>query len=317
MSSELAKSVPGWTGEQKELIKRTVAKDATDDELMLFLHVAAKSGLDPLQKQIHFVKLQGRPTFIADINGLQARASRESDYRGIKHAVVYEKDDFVFDHVTQQVVKHVSNPFGGANGRIVGAWAIVTREGMQPFTSLVRFVEYSRDTQTWRAMPSVMIDKCAKSTALRLAYPEQLGGIYEGAELGKEEQEVIIHHQPSHESPMPLPLPPIVLSGTASLREVTKAKAVEILGFKEDPPKAMPPAQPIAQRAGLQVWIHLREQAKSRGITEEVAKAALKRLTGKSGTKTLHEDDIPLFMAWLDDEPPPHDDSHAPSDVPF
>ena len=42
--------------DQIDLIKRTVCKDATDDELRLFLYQAEKTCLDPLARQIHAVK---------------------------------------------------------------------------------------------------------------------------------------------------------------------------------------------------------------------------------------------------------------------
>lgn len=192
MSEALAKQqdvIPMWTKEQRELIRNTVAPGATDDELSMFLHIAAKSGLDPLRKQIHFQKIGGRFSSIADINGLQARAAKEADYEGILKAVVYEKDTFIYDAKAGEVKEHLTNPFG-SNGRILGAWAIVKRKGMLPFVSMVRFDEYNNaNNGLWKTKPAVMIEKVAKSTALRLAYPEQLGGIYERAELDKVEQE--------------------------------------------------------------------------------------------------------------------------------
>jgi phage recombination protein Bet len=172
-----------WTQEQKELIKKTVATDATDAELAMFLHIAAKAGLDPLQKQIHFTKRNGKVTVIADISGLQARAARNADFRGSLFAAVHAKDDFEYDATIGKVVKHAFNAFGD-RGPIKGAWATVEREGKLPFTALVRFEEFNQpQSPTWRQMPSVMITKVARSTALRQAYPEQFGGIYERAEM--------------------------------------------------------------------------------------------------------------------------------------
>ncbi len=209
-------TVETWNQEQRDLIKRTVAPNATDDELAMFLHVAARSGLDPLRRQLHFLKVGGRLTFIADVNGLMARAAKEQDFEGLLHAVVYEKDTFAVDNTTGTVVAHTSNPLG-ANGKIIGAWATCFRRGMKPFTSVVRFAEYENSNNPlWKSKPGVMIDKTAKSTALRLAYPEQLGGIYDRAELDKlEEKEV---NEP----------PPVQASKVEMVKAKLKAKLLTV-----------------------------------------------------------------------------------------
>lgn len=176
--------VATFTQEQRDLIKRTVAPDATNDELAMFLHVASKSGLDPLQRQIWFVKRSGRVTIQAGIDGLQARAAREPDYEGMLYGVVCAKDDFQFDATTGVVKAHTYNPFAD-RGATMGAWCIVRRKGLLPFTAMVRFSEYVQGgSPLWREKPAVMIEKVARSTALRRAYPEQFGGIYESAEMG-------------------------------------------------------------------------------------------------------------------------------------
>ena len=76
-----------WSREQVELIKSTVALGATDNELKLFLYTAKRTGLDPLTKQIHFVKRQGRVAIQTGIDGYRAIAERSKTLAGIDDAV--------------------------------------------------------------------------------------------------------------------------------------------------------------------------------------------------------------------------------------
>lgn len=260
----LARTVaPEWSEEQKNLIKRTVAENATDAELAMFLHVAKKAGLDPLQKQVWFVKRkqnvgtrenpkwEERVTIQAGVDGLQARALRMPDCEGIMSAAVYEKDDFSFDMKAGAVVRHEGNPFAG-RGSIIGAWAIVKRAGKLPFVALIRFSEYVDDRSfLWKNKPAVMIEKVARSTALRRAYPEDFAGIYDPAEMGS-----AAHAEAEHVEPTPTPAPAALPPRTV------EAEIVQPKPAPEEPKKSGEPPPHV-----MALWGRVREalgEAKSK-----------------------------------------------------
>ncbi len=154
-----------FTKEQLTLIKATVAKNATNDELSLFLYRCKNMGLDPLKPgQVHFIKYGSSPgTIVVGIDGFRSRADRTGNYAGISRGVT--RDD---------------------KGKCIGAWCEVYRKDWShPAKAEVSLAEYTTGKAMWAKMPETMIQKVAEVAALRMAFPNELGGFYAEEELGR------------------------------------------------------------------------------------------------------------------------------------
>ena len=155
------------TPEQMDLIKKTIAPDATDAELKLFIYDNTRRGVNPLDKMIHFTKRAGKYTPITSIDFMRTRAAETGEYAG--------SDDATF------------------GGGTPPEWAKVTVyrfvQGQRcPFTATARWSEYfPGDSQghMWRKMPHTMLAKCAEALALRKGFPQQISGLYTHEEMAQ------------------------------------------------------------------------------------------------------------------------------------
>lgn len=156
--------------EQLDLVKRTIAKGATTDELKLFLYRCKSLGLDPLKPgQIYFIKYGNGPgTIVVGIEGFRAKAARTGQLSGIERGVL--RDD---------------------KGNCIGGWAKVYRKDWQhPASEEVSLSEYDTGRGSWAKMKETMIKKVAEAAALRMAFPDDLGGVYVKEEMDQAESPV-------------------------------------------------------------------------------------------------------------------------------
>lgn len=160
------------TPDQVELLKRTICRDATDDELKLFMHVCQRTGLDPFARQIYAVKRDdkrsGKAVMVVQtsIDGFRLAASRSDAYAG--------SDDPMFDNEDEP------------NRATVTVYKMVQGQRC-PFTATARWKEYYPGDGAagfmWRKMPCVMLGKVAEALALRKAFPADLSGVYAKEEM--------------------------------------------------------------------------------------------------------------------------------------
>lgn len=155
-----------FTKEQVEIIKNTIAKGATEDELKIFLYLSSQYNLDPFKKEIWFTKYGSTTNIMTSRDGYLKYAQTNSEFEGIISFVVKEGDDFTIDAGNYQVY----HKFGTKRGRILGAWARCDRKGKRPFLAYVDFLEYRKDSSIWNQYPSAMIQKVAEVFVLKRAF---------------------------------------------------------------------------------------------------------------------------------------------------
>jgi phage recombination protein Bet len=156
------------TPEQLALIKKTIAKDATADELALFLYDNQRRGIHPLDRLLHFTKRGGKYTPITSIDLMRTRAATTGELAGmddIEFAGTPKRADFT---ATARVYRLV-------NGQ------------RYPYPATAYWSEYKPPANDfmWERMPHVMLGKCAEALALRRGFPHELSGLYEAAELAQ------------------------------------------------------------------------------------------------------------------------------------
>lgn len=179
--------------DQVELIKRTIAKGASDDELKLFMAQCERTGLDPFDRQIYFIKRKqwnARTSSYEEIgqtqtsiDGFRVVAERTGEMDGQEVAWCDEAG------VWTDIWLKKEPPFA--------ARVLVYRKGCaKPFPGIARYDEYvqtNRDGKPntmWAKMAANQLAKCAEALGLRKAFPKQLSGLYTRDEMAQADNHV-------------------------------------------------------------------------------------------------------------------------------
>jgi len=169
------------TRSQIDLIKRTIAKGANDDELRLFIQVCKGAQLNPFMKQVFLVprwdNKEGKEVraIQVSIDGFRAIAEESKVYAG--------NDDPVFDG-EQEIVIDKKKIIAPTKATVTVHKMI---DGQKcAFTATARWTEYYPGDKIgfmWRTKPYLMLGKCAEALALRKAFPKLLSGMYAQEEM--------------------------------------------------------------------------------------------------------------------------------------
>ena len=183
-SQDLTSTPSDFGDEHKRIVREAFAPTASQTEFEMLWLGAKSRGLDPVRKQIHFVKrydkMRGGDVWSSQvsIDGFRAIAEDTGKYDG-QDEPVYEIDPTSKGVLSVKVAvwrKDISRPFVG-------------------FARWSEFVQTNRDgspSHMWSKMPFHMLAKCAEAAALRKGFPEKLAGLYIGEEM-----------PPSDDAPLP------------------------------------------------------------------------------------------------------------------
>ena len=189
-----------WSLEQLDLVKRTICRGGTNDELALFQHVCEKAGLDPFARQIYAVKRWDSASkkevmaIQTGIDGFRLIADRTGKYAG--------SDDPIFDEGISQY-EHIKSGRGNPTIATVTVYKIVANQRV-PFTASANWEAYKGTkkggglTHFWATKGYLMLSKCAESLALRKAFPAELSGLYTRDEM--QQADNVTHEHQVNES---------------------------------------------------------------------------------------------------------------------
>ena len=196
MSNEIAvKSAPpttlaisqeqsSFTPEQVTMLRHIGVEKATQADLDVFFHQCKRTGLDPFARQIYMIERWSKDgakyTIQTGIDGYRLIGRRSADRAGETISI------------GQPMWAHPENGWQElwlpAWGTPAASKVTITRNG-QEFTAIALFDEYKqtkRDgslTQMWAQRPAGQIAKCAEALAWRMAFPQDLAGIYTDTEM--------------------------------------------------------------------------------------------------------------------------------------
>jgi len=258
--------------EQIDLLKKTICKGATDDELKLCLEISRRHKLDPFRGQIWFVprKDDGEKKWVAvvGINGLLHIAARDhSDFGSIEEPEYGPMANFDWAYFEKK----------GTLKAPEWARVKVLKKGMStPTVATVYFEEiYSKfaigASPMVRQMPRHMLGKVATAHAVRKAWPAT-DGLYIREELQGRPHYTPEGRQinyPDAEEPIAAPLDenaahghvpgsPQAKKAEEALRRVEEAdaalKAEREAIQAEEPIEVKPTPPPIPEEQVAEIW---------------------------------------------------------------
>ena len=186
----------------KETIKKHLCPNASDQELTMALEIARMFNLNPLKREIYFVKYSDKPSdkmqVLVGYEVYLKRAERSGKYNGLE----------------------ITSEGSVKEGNLKAIVKVYRKDWTQPLIHEAYYSEYVQTKTIWKdgmrageepnkfwaSKPITMIKKVAISQAFRLAFPDEFDGLpYTSDEVVDQERVIdisIINQEERKETPI-------------------------------------------------------------------------------------------------------------------
>lgn len=244
-----------FTPQQVDVLRHMGVEGASDGDLAVFFHVVKRTGLDPFARQIHMIgrntknprtdRWETKYTIQTGIDGFRLIGRRAAN--ASHETISISAPEWAHEDGSWRPI------WSSKWGHPVGARVVLHRNG-SPFTAVAIFDEYKqtkRDgglTSMWSQRPAGQIAKCAEALAWRMAFPQDLAGVYVEEEMQQSDRDEAPAAQGSERS------------GTARLRSAVPTAAAPAAEVIEDAEVVDgPPADPITRPQSAKLHALLKE----------------------------------------------------------
>jgi phage recombination protein Bet len=154
---------------------------ATEQEAYMFLQLCKARGLNPFLKEAYLIKYGDSPaTMVVGKEHFTKTAEKNPQFDGFEAGIILKTES--------GTIERREGTFMMPEETLLGGWAKVWRKDRKmPFVSDVNLKDFLRKTQSgrspWDTMPAVMIRKVPLVQSLREAFPNDLSGCYDRAEM--------------------------------------------------------------------------------------------------------------------------------------
>lgn len=229
-----------FSAEERDIISRHICEKANEKELELFIAMCQKRGLNPITKQVYFIKYSEKepPQHVTSIDAFRLIAKRSGDYLPGRPA------EFEYD-TRNNLVSATAYVKCWSHGEWHEVWDTA-------------FIRDSTGTgPLWKSKPGIMLAKVAEARILRRTWPEDLGGLYTDDEISPDADISVTPPNPSQPpvGRVSVARTPALATDTQRAEYATLCDKANKLGIKTKPPTETTPS------AELATWVRKLTQA--------------------------------------------------------